>query len=1102
MAINDDELNIGMGLDGEEDVISGVERVQRIIEQANKNINQSFDNAADVTKTFNQNLLILEKSVVTLTRQYASLGRAGEKGFEEISSRQQAALDYLTKVQNRLREIDIEVSKPGTKKSRIAELKKEAKELSNQLGLMTRDLLALQQLDIVLKAKILPAPGRSGYGSRDALGGIADALNIPGLGAGLGAAAGIAAVSFALHKFIDYSQIALDRTSKLIGSQRVLASAAIEAGISIDKLAEVNKNFANLVGLSDVRAASTVEKLAQLTTRSQHPENIEKLSKGLANIAAARGLDPTQLEALVQQIITGQDEGYKKLGLPNPSELQRRYAERNNRSVESLTTIEKAQIFQDEFLKKAELFNGSAEAKINSLDGAVAKLYANLDNLANSVSKFFAGSPDAAVLIDDITAAVKRLSGSLDELSAKQLAGTLTEADIKDAAKPGVISEVRKILGLGGLLGGGLLKLLTLGGSFDLGSGAGEVGESLLDYGAGELEQNTQELNEDVIRRRLNAQRKLIVDQDRIASERRVDLARELAEEDRNKRRKQELERFDELFKKRRDDPTKVAEALEQIRNYGVVGTKVFDEQELQRRVSEQYAKLKPEEIQRLGQLGVSGEAAIKERLTKQIREQMQAALDVENRALFNSEELEKLIERGQQELSNAVQKMYNRVLADPNIRIEKVLETLGQIREDKRLFPEVQEALIREAEEIQRRMAKISQALVSDVQNLYVTEAVTRTGNPLVKDLYEIEEAFRKTQERFAPFGKEFAETMAKVAKNEALDKLESKLYRLDDSALRLRQEAESLQNIPETQTDAFGRRLDRVSRTAEFQISNADLRRQLEIEKFYAETYSPYNKDRTFLIDKYGYSGADRLQEGFQRAPGESPQETKKRLDQYVDSSVKIKDALEDIKKVRGIDLLETGTYGKEAIAKALLDRLPSREELLPRLESYGETRLEAQEILEQRAKLQEILVQGNKRRFQDFLVEQQNLDKNRRNAQERLDLLTKSGLNDVEKLEQYLAITSELGIAELTPEQRQGRISAGLNLASIREKQRQEARDEMKKITGFIDTLNDQLQKKGLKVDLTDKVITEVRVTSELNANKRTRRGDQSDTNSEYK
>jgi hypothetical protein len=219
------------------------------------------------------------------------------------------------------------------------------------------------------------------------------------------------------------AQQAIEKAVEQSRANRLLASAATEAGVAQEKLAAANKRFADSVGLSTVAAATTTSQIQRLATYAGRPQDVDRLLKSFADLGAARGIGGSDLEGLIGTILSGQDEGLNRLGISDPGQLQKAYAASIGKTVEQLTQQEKVQAAVNAVMEKAAIFTGAAEARMNSLEGQIAKTSAQWENFTNALSTTFTTSGPVTDFLREVSSLVQGLSVDIDTVNRKLAEG-------------------------------------------------------------------------------------------------------------------------------------------------------------------------------------------------------------------------------------------------------------------------------------------------------------------------------------------------------------------------------------------------------------------------------------------------------------------------------------------------------------------------------------------------------------------------------------------------------------------------------------------------------------------------------------------------------
>lgn len=142
---------------------------------------------------------------------------------------------------------------------------------------------------------------------------------------------------------IQFGAASIRATAAAADSNRQLEFSATQAGLSYTRAAAAAEDFGKRVGASNTGAAQTFSDLVRLADRAGRTQDIELIGRRFADLAAARGLKGEELSNLIGTILSGQDEGLNRLGLPDPSKLYAQYAAQIGKTADSLTEMEKAQ---------------------------------------------------------------------------------------------------------------------------------------------------------------------------------------------------------------------------------------------------------------------------------------------------------------------------------------------------------------------------------------------------------------------------------------------------------------------------------------------------------------------------------------------------------------------------------------------------------------------------------------------------------------------------------------------------------------------------------------------------------------------------------------
>ena len=141
---------------------------------------------------------------------------------------------------------------------------------------------------------------------------------------------------------VQFGSASIQAAALASDANRQLEFSATQAGLSYVKAAELAEGFGKRVGASNAEAARTYSDIIRLAERAGRAGDVEKLGRGFADLAAARGIKGAELQSLIGTILSGQDEGLNRLGADDPGKLNVAYAASIGKTAEALNQREKA----------------------------------------------------------------------------------------------------------------------------------------------------------------------------------------------------------------------------------------------------------------------------------------------------------------------------------------------------------------------------------------------------------------------------------------------------------------------------------------------------------------------------------------------------------------------------------------------------------------------------------------------------------------------------------------------------------------------------------------------------------------------------------------
>lgn len=241
--------------------------------------------------------------------------------------------------------------------------------------------------------------GRGSGGSGGGfLGGAADGLGAGNLaGAAIGTAVGAGLVKF--------TNDAIAAAKEAENAQAVLRAGAKETGQAFDELAAKAENFGRRVNLSNTEAQKTYAQLLNFANAAGRTDKLDEFQKRFADLAAAKGINASQLGDISRQLNALTDEATDKLLNANPSAFYDKFAASIGKTADQLSDAEKRAAVFDEVLRKGAIFDGEADKRLNSFGGEIDAARKKLDD-------FTASAGEATKPVIGLTLAVAGLFGS------------------------------------------------------------------------------------------------------------------------------------------------------------------------------------------------------------------------------------------------------------------------------------------------------------------------------------------------------------------------------------------------------------------------------------------------------------------------------------------------------------------------------------------------------------------------------------------------------------------------------------------------------------------------------------------------------------------
>lgn len=225
-------------------------------------------------------------------------------------------------------------------------------------------------------------------------------------------------------------------------ANRRLEFSATQAGLSYVKAAELAEGFGKRVGASNTEAAGTFSDIIRLAERAGRAGDVDKLSRGFADLAAARGIKGAELSSLIGTILSGQDEGLNRLGADDPGKLNAAYAASIHKNAEALTIQEKAAAAVLALEKLMAQAQGESERRLRGTAGQLDATAASWENLKTQIGETITTSVTFRDLLTTITDALGSVVTSHEEARRQLAKGLKTPEQLAREARESTGAQI------------------------------------------------------------------------------------------------------------------------------------------------------------------------------------------------------------------------------------------------------------------------------------------------------------------------------------------------------------------------------------------------------------------------------------------------------------------------------------------------------------------------------------------------------------------------------------------------------------------------------------------------------------------------------------
>jgi hypothetical protein len=174
-------------------------------------------------------------------------------------------------------------------------------------------------------------------------------------------------------------------------AQRKLGAVARLTGTDLATITAIAGRARTEFAISAAGAADLTQQFVRLSSRAGDVAMTGGLMTAWMDLAAANGLTLDQALQSLQTTLAGQDEGLNRLGLMNPSQIWKKWADEAGRTVASMTEQEKWLAIVTNVTTEAAKVQGEYQKSLDTTIGKQQQFAAAMEGAAAIVGKSFGG---------------------------------------------------------------------------------------------------------------------------------------------------------------------------------------------------------------------------------------------------------------------------------------------------------------------------------------------------------------------------------------------------------------------------------------------------------------------------------------------------------------------------------------------------------------------------------------------------------------------------------------------------------------------------------------------------------------------------------------
>jgi hypothetical protein len=173
-------------------------------------------------------------------------------------------------------------------------------------------------------------------------------------------------------------------------AQRKLSATARLTGQSLATITNISNDAQNKFKISGSAAADLTQNFVKLAGRAGNVAQTGQLMAAWMDLAAAQGLSLSDVLTGINSTLVGQDEGLNRLGLANPSNIWKQWADAAGTTVAKMTEQQKWQAIVNAVTAEGAKVQGEYAKRLETTAGKQQAFNAALELTAASFGKSFA----------------------------------------------------------------------------------------------------------------------------------------------------------------------------------------------------------------------------------------------------------------------------------------------------------------------------------------------------------------------------------------------------------------------------------------------------------------------------------------------------------------------------------------------------------------------------------------------------------------------------------------------------------------------------------------------------------------------------------------